>query len=38
MVAGSTLVAAVEGGYRCVGIEKTDEYYDIAKQRLKKLI
>lgn len=31
---GSTIEAAVENGYRCVGIEKTKAYYDLANQRL----
>ena len=35
---GSTLDAAVANGYRCVGIEKTEAYYNLAKQRLEESI
>ncbi|MCK4500182.1 site-specific DNA-methyltransferase [Candidatus Babeliales bacterium] len=35
---GSTLDAAVANGYRCVGIEKTEAYYNLASQRLQENI
>ena len=35
---GSTLHAGALDGYRVVGIEKTDDYYNIAKERLKNVI
>jgi len=30
---GTTLVASLQLGYRCIGIDKSDEYYGIAKVR-----
>ena len=34
MGSGTTLVAALEEGFRCVGIELTPEYVEIAQKRL----
>jgi site-specific DNA-methyltransferase (adenine-specific) len=35
---GSTLHASILEGYNAVGIEKTDSYYKIAKERLDNII
>jgi site-specific DNA-methyltransferase (adenine-specific) len=35
---GSTLVAAVNNGFRFIGIERDDEYIKIAKGRLDKAV
>ena len=33
---GSTAMAAIQNGRHCVGIEKANEYYELAKSRVKK--